>query len=175
MAQRRVEGLVLGPDGIFVAYVEEAKLVVLYQHTQRGTVMLVSLAAVTAFILAIDVMVWIIKPQAWSGMLVSAIVIVAVLGSLAWYFSSMTVVVTKKELRWHFRLGKDRHISRQDIESVAAASHPWFGGYGLRWFGPKRWVYIVSGRKTVEVRLKAGGWRRLGTDDPQGLIKSLTS
>ena len=148
---------------------------VLYQHTQRGTVMLLSLAAVTAFILAIDVMVGMIKPQEWSGMLLSAIVVVVVLGCLALYFSSMTVVVTEDELRWHFGFGKDRHISRKDIESVTVASHPWFGGYGLRWFGPKRWVYIVSGRQTVEVRLKEGGWRRLGTDDPQGLINSLTS
>ena len=94
---------------------------------------------------------------------------------LARYFSSMTVSVSDDELRWHFGPGRDWRIARQDIVSVAPASHPWFGGYGLRWFGPNRWVYLVSGRNTVEVRLKQGGWRRLGTDDPQGLIRSLTA
>jgi len=53
--------------------------------------------------------------------------------------------------------------------------HPWWYGYGIRWLGPNRWTYIVSGRHTVEVRLKGGGWRRLGTDDPHGLLAALTS
>jgi hypothetical protein len=51
--------------------------------------------------------------------------------------------------------------------------HPLWHGYGIRWLGPKRWAYIVSGRDAVEVRLKGGGWRRLGTDDPYGLVAAL--
>jgi hypothetical protein len=60
------------------------------------------------------------------------------------------------------------------VRSVWTVRHPWIGGYGLRWYGPKRWIYIVPGRDTVEVHLRQGGWRRLGTDDPQGLLKALT-
>jgi hypothetical protein len=41
--------------------------------------------------------------------------------------------------------------------------------------GPKRWTYIVSGRDTVEARLKSGGFTRLGTNDSDGLIAALTS
>jgi hypothetical protein len=87
----------------------------------------------------------------------------------------MTVVVTDDELRWHFGPGRDWRIARADIDNAAIVPHRWIGGYGLRWYGPNRWVYIVSGRDTVEVHLKQGGWRRLGTDDPQGLLKALTS
>jgi hypothetical protein len=41
---------------------------------------------------------------------------------------------------------------------------------GVGFFPPKRWTFRVAGRDAVEVRLKRGGWRRIGTDDPQGLF-----
>jgi hypothetical protein len=53
--------------------------------------------------------------------------------------------------------------------------HLWIAGYGNRWFGPKRWAYIVAGRNAVEVRLKQGGCLRLGTEDPTGLLNALTT
>ena len=146
-----------------------------YQHTQRGTVVLVIVAVMFALFLLIGVWIGIDVSEARSAMTLMAIAMLVVLAAVAWYFSSMTVIVTDDELRWHFGSGRDWRIARVNIERVAIAPHQWLAGYGLRWFGPKRWVYIVSGRDTVEVCLKQGGWRRLGTDDPQGLLDALTS
>ena len=58
------------------------------------------------------------------------------------------------------------------------ARDPWWGGYGTTLFGvgffpPKRSTFRIAGRDAVEVRLKQDGWRRIGTDDPQGLLAAL--
>jgi hypothetical protein len=150
-------------------------MAVQYRHRQRGTVALAALAAVTAFYLILCVWIGASVPKTQSGLLLSAIAVLIILAPLAWYLSSMTVVVANDELRWHFGFGRGWRIARLEIESTTIAPHRWIGGYGVRWYGPERWVYIVSGRDTVEVRLKQGGWRRLGTDDPQGLLKALSS
>jgi hypothetical protein len=146
-----------------------------YQHTQRGTVSLAIVASTIALYLALCMWIGIRVPHARLTLMFVSIAPFVILVPVAWYFSSMTVVVTHDELRWCFGLGRDWRVARADIESATIVRHGWLGGYGLRWYGPKRWVYIVSGRDTVEVRLKQGGWKRLGTDDPQGLLRSLAS
>jgi hypothetical protein len=40
---------------------------------------------------------------------------------------------------------------------------------------PGRRLYNVSGLDAVELRLKTGDIRRIGTDDPQGLAAALKS
>ena len=146
-----------------------------YRHTQRGTLILVICAATALFAAAFGAVIWQrAAPRAEWGALAGPLVILVVLAGAAWYFSTMTVEVTDTELRWQLGLGASR-IDRSAIESASIVRHPWWHGYGIRWLGPNRWTYIVSGRDTVEVRLKGGGWRRLGTDDPQGLLAALTA
>jgi hypothetical protein len=148
---------------------------VLYCHTQRGTAVLTALAlaaplAALTFLLDFSQG----ADAVWPVALVLSPVI-AILAAAAWYFSSMTVEVTDTELRWHFGPGLDYRIARDDIASITLVRHPWWAGYGIRWFAPKCWAYIVSGRDAVEVRLKSGGWSRIGTDDPLGLSAALKS
>lgn len=147
----------------------------LYRHAQRGTLILVICAATALFVAALAVVTWgrADPSVGWAPLIGPLVILAAVLGA-AWYFSTMTVEVTDTELRWRLGLGVSR-IDRAAIESAAIVRHPWWHGYGIRWLGPNRWTYIVSGRDTVEVRLKGGGWRRLGTDDPRGLLAVLTS
>jgi len=92
---------------------------------------------------------------------------------LSWYFSSMTVDVTDDELSWRFAGGQGYTIARAEIDRVRTVPHRWWAGYGIKYFGPKRWTYVIGGCDTVEVSLKSGGWRRLGTDDPRGLLAAL--
>jgi hypothetical protein len=148
----------------------------LYRHTQRGTsIIVICVVTVAAASAIIALTRWRASPSAdWSALL-SPLVIVAVLAPVAWYFSSMTVEVTDGELRWYLGPGRAYRIDRSDIEGASIVRHPWWHGYGIRWIGANRWTYIVSGRNVVEVRLKGGGWRRIGTDDPQGLLAALTS
>ena len=147
---------------------------VLYRHTQRGTAILIGLVliaplVVIVFVLTLD------RPVDWRAAIVVTVAVLALLAGTGWYFSSMTVEVTDDEVRWHFGPGGYFRIARAKIESVVPVRHPSFAGYGIRWMGPKRWTYIVSGRDAVELRLKSGGYCRLGSDDRDQLIATLTA
>jgi hypothetical protein len=146
-----------------------------YRHTQPATAILVGIGLTMVLILALFAWIGISVPTARWPLTLVAIATFAFFALLAWLFSSMTVVVTDEEVRWHFGPGLHWRIARADIAGVSIARHSWLAGYGIRWFGPDRWVYAVSGPDTVELRLKQGGWRRLGTDDPQGLLRALTA
>jgi len=94
---------------------------------------------------------------------------------LAWLFSSLTVEVDEKELRWHFGPGLWAYrIARAEVESVAAVRNHWLNGFGIR-MRPGYRLYNVSGLDAVELRLKSGGVRRIGTDDPEALANALRS
>jgi hypothetical protein len=147
-----------------------------YRHVQRGTTILWAIAICT--VTAIAITLWHVSRSASPpidvmGWLIGPIVVICVLVPVAWYFSSMTVEVTDQELRWTVGRGSPYSVQRSDIEAVGLARHSFWQGYGTRWLGPNRWAYIVSGSDAVEVRLKDGGLRRIGTDDPQGLMAAL--
>ena len=61
-----------------------------------------------------------------------------------------------------------------DIQSVAAVQNHWWNGFGIR-KAPGFSFYNVSGLDAVELKLKSGATRRIGTDDPQGLAAALRS
>ena len=146
-----------------------------YRHTQRGTALMVMFESIALVAIAVAVLIWWrASPSADWGVLFGPLAILAVLVAAAWYFSSMTVEVTGGELRWYLGPGRAYRIDRSDIEGASIVRHPWWHGYGIRWIGQNRWTYIVSGRNAVEVRLQGGGWRRIGTDDPEGLLAALT-
>jgi hypothetical protein len=148
-------------------------MAVQYRHTQPAHVMFVGIGLAVVLNAVLGIWIVISTPGVWWPVGPMTIGIFAALALLAWYFSAMTVTVTEDEVRWHFGPGRDWRIARADIDSVSIVPHSVLVGYGIRWYGPKRWVYAVSGRRTVELRLKQGGWRRLGTDDPEGLLKAL--
>jgi hypothetical protein len=146
----------------------------LYRHSQPGTGIRLVLLGFGS--LACAITYWNLAGQGPvdpKGLLTAIATMVVMMGAIAWYFSSMTVEVTDQELRWTVGRGTPYAIPLSDIESMSIVRHPLWHGYGTRWLGSKRWAYIVSGREAVEVRLKSGGWRRIGTDDPQGLMAAL--
>jgi hypothetical protein len=61
-----------------------------------------------------------------------------------------------------------------DIQPVAAVDHHWWNGYGIR-VAPGFTLYNVSGLDAVELKLKSGETRRIGTGDPQGSAAALRS
>ena len=87
----------------------------------------------------------------------------------------VTVEVGENELRWYFGPGFwSYRLPLDDIETVAAARNRWWNGFGIR-RGPGFRLYNVSGLDAVELRLKSHEVRRIGTDDPQGLVEALKS
>jgi hypothetical protein len=147
---------------------------ILYRHTQRGTAILLGLALIAPLVVIVVVLT-LGSPVSWRAVVVVSIVVLTLLAATGWYFSSMTVEVTDDEVRWFFGPGGYYRIARAQIESVAPVRHPSFAGYGIRWMGPRRWTYIVAGRDAVELRLKSGGYCRLGSDDCEQLAVALTA
>lgn len=79
------------------------------------------------------------------------------------------------EVRWHFGPGLWTYrIPRADIDSARPVRNSWLNGFGIR-MRPGFRLYNVSGLDAVELRLKTGDIRRIGTDDPNGLATALTS
>ena len=147
---------------------------ILYRHTQRGTTILLGLALIAPAIIVVLVLTLAVPANLRAVAAVSVVVLMLLAGT-GWYFSSMTVEVTDDEVRWFFGPGGYFRIARAEIESVAPVRHPVLAGYGIRWMGPKRWTHIVSGRDVVELRLKSGGYCRLGTDDRVQLLAALVA
>ena len=49
---------------------------------------------------------------------------------------------------------------------------PWYYFLGIR-YTPRGWLFAVSGSSAVELQLKSGKFFRIGTDEPERLIKAL--
>ena len=93
--------------------------------------------------------------------------------ALAIIFHSLTVEISDRELRWHFGPGLWSYSPALDeIGSVAIVRNHWWNGFGIR-MAPGFRLYNVSGLDAVELRLKSGEIRRIGTDDPQRLAAAI--
>lgn len=134
-----------------------------YHHTQRGTLILIVCLGAAAFDAAVAL---------WTGQWPAAIALIVLLATAA-VFSSLTVEVNGSELRWYFgpRLWSYR-LALDDIASVAVVRNRWTNGFGIR-RRPGFRLYNVSGLDAVELRLRSGDVRRIGTDDPAGLSAAL--
>jgi len=140
-----------------------------YQHTQPGTLMLVAMLTAAVVTAAMAYM----NPSPTARWFPWAIPPGFTL--LAWLFSSLTVEVSDDAVHWHFGPGIwGYRIRLAEIESIQIVRNTWLNGFGIR-MRPGFRLYNVSGLDAVELRLKSGDIRRIGTDDPQGLAASLKS
>jgi hypothetical protein len=144
----------------------ETNMPILYEHTQRGTLMIALplggalVAGATAYC------------SAGSARAMSAVIALGLVIA-AWLFSSLTVIVENGELRWHFGPGfLNYRMALTDIATASAVRNRWFYGFGIR-MAPGFRLYNVSGLDAVELKLKNGEIRRIGTDDPNGLASAL--
>ena len=93
--------------------------------------------------------------------------------AVAIIFHSLTVEISDRELRWHFGPGLWSYsLALDEIDRVAIVRNHWWNGFGIR-MAPGFRLYNVSGLDAVELRLKSGDIRRIGTDDPQGLAAAI--
>ena len=137
-----------------------------YQHTQFGTLMLVTLVSGAIFFVAMAYMLP--NPGRW-GLLAGAFLLIVV----AWLFSSLTVSVSESELQWRFGPGLlSYRMALADIAGISIVRNTVLNGFGIR-MRPGFRLYNVSGLDAVELRLKNGDIRRIGTDDPRGLAAAL--
>lgn len=133
-----------------------------YQHTQRGTLILIAMAIVSAV-------------AALGGLaLRPALVAVPLLLAGAWLFHSLTIEITDGELRWSFGPGLiHKRVPLELIVSAEPVRTNVIEGWGIHIsrFG---WLYNVSGFDAVAVRMKNGQHFALGTDEPAVLAARLS-
>lgn len=137
-----------------------------YRHTQPGTLILTVCVLAGALGVALS---W--KSGQWPPAIVLFIIMIAA-GVM---FSSLTVEVADKELRWHFGPGFWTYrLPLDEITDVAVVRNQRWNGWGIR-MAPGFRLYNVSGLDAVELKLRSNEVRRIGTDDPQGLADALRS
>lgn len=134
-----------------------------YRHTQVGWVILISMAAALALIVAT---LAIGAPAA--GGIAGAVVGISML-----VFGWLSVEVDGEELRARFGVGLvTKRIPLSDVRTFSMVRNPWYWGWGIRIY-PGGWLYNVSGFDAVELVLKDGRRYRIGTDDPAGLERAV--
>jgi len=138
----------------------------MYEHTQRGTIII---SAVSAAIVIILASAFISGPE-WVALIV-LLIMVFVLAIM----SSLTVSCGDGLLKIRFGpvglIRKDWQLS--EIASVRPVTNPWYYGYGLRWTSHGR-LYNVSGSGAVEILLLSGETFRIGTDEPEALAGAIS-
>ena len=137
-----------------------------YEHTQPGTLMIV------IFVVGALVCATIAYGDAGASRWIAGAVALGMI-ILAFLFSSLTVIVNDQDVRWYFGPGAWSYsTAKSDIESAQAVRNSWVNGWGIR-MGSGFRLYNVSGLDAVELKLKSGEIRRIGTDDPTGLAAAL--
>ncbi|HSB77496.1 MAG TPA: hypothetical protein VLM91_01815 [Candidatus Methylomirabilis sp.] len=136
-----------------------------YEHTQRGTTILVTLLTGMLLLLGLTSV-----HSASQGLLFT---IIGVLGICGFLFSSLTVRITDRALRWEFGFGLLRkEIPLAEIEGAEVTETTFLQGWGIH-HTSRGWLYNVSGFQAVVVRLKNGKTFLLGTDEPERLRAAL--
>ena len=136
----------------------------IYHHTQVGVVMLVVLAFALAGLL------WAGTQEGWPAGLAGVLVAIAACLIL---FTTLTVHIADGVVAVRFGPGLPRRaIPLAEIESARAVRNSWLTGYGIRRVG-SGWLWNVSGRDAVEIKLANGRTFRIGTDEPEELLRAL--
>jgi hypothetical protein len=136
-----------------------------YRHTQFGTVIVATLAG--AFLLTAGLISIVGVPLA--AVRTSLII----LGVCALLFPTLTTEVEPEHVRCFFGLGLIRRsIALRDIAKVEAVRNSWVTGWGIRLI-PDGWMWNVSGYHAIELTLRTGRRFRIGTDEPDALLRAL--
>lgn len=138
-----------------------------YRHTQTGTVIIASITGVA--LLGFVVLLGAPAPQQGVG----ALVLLGTALGLA-LFWSLTVEVGGGAVTCSFGVGLIRkRIPLSEIRAVQAVRHPWYGGWGIRWLPGRYYIWNVSGFDAVELELESGRRFRIGTDEPDALMRAI--
>ena len=137
-----------------------------YRHTQLGGVIIVMV--MIAFVL-------VLFPAWLSGTFhpVQLAVAGVLLVTLA-LFHSLTVEVKDQNLMCSFGSGLiKKRIPLSDVEKVHIVRNPWYAGWGIRWMPGQYWLWNVSGFQAVELVYKNNTRFRIGTDEPESLVRAI--
>lgn len=138
----------------------------IYQHRQLGIATFMAMPLVAGGILAANSELQVL-PGVAEGMILLVLALVTIV------FSSMTIEVDGKQISWFFGPGFFRKRVRLDeVAAFTPVRNPIWMGFGIHTFGTG-WIYNVSGLLGVEIELAGGSYIRLGTDEPNFLVKAI--
>ena len=138
----------------------------IYRHFQFATGFYVFLFGLAGIVVPLVLLV---------DLPISLVTVTVVLGALLVLFGGLAVTVDSEDVRLVFGVGLIRRtLKRADIESVEQVRNKWWYGLGIRRI-PQGWLWCVSGLDAVQISYRDGGQFRIGTDDPEGLVRALRS
>lgn len=138
-----------------------------YRHTQVGRVPVLIVGTLLVAFVAATVSLPARGPRIFLAFFSVGLVLIGL------FFTSLTTIVTDRELIHHHGLGFWR--KRTPIENIASAAvvrNRWWYGFGIR-YTPHGWLYNVWGLDAVEIRLQSGRTFRVGTDEPRELLAAI--
>lgn len=139
-----------------------------YQHTQTSYLFLPIFVALAAILFVIA---WTTIEPLWLSVLF--FVLAALMFSIGFVFSSLTVRVDEHSLKWHFGFNFwTKSIARSDVAKAETQKTKWWHGWGIR-LTPKGWLYNVAGFDAVAVTTLQGKTVLIGTDEPEALVAAL--
>jgi hypothetical protein len=136
-----------------------------YHHTQFGWV---TLGMTVVMLPVVAVGLWSSDPAT----LLLVTMIIALIGLL---FGWLTVDVDDRRLVMTMGIGLiRRNIPLSVVQAFAPVINRWYYGWGVR-FTPYGMLYNVSGLRAVEVLFENGRRVRIGTDEPEALVRALSA
>ena len=138
-----------------------------YNHTQIGSIIIFAILIFLGAELAIFVAI----PEARQVLPWVALLSIGVLA----LFSTLTVRVADGWLHCQFGIGLiRRRIRLSDVQHAEAVRNRWWYGWGIR-LTRHGWLWNVSGLDAVELTYRSGKKFRVGTDEPDRLLKAIQS
>lgn len=143
----------------------------MYVHTQRSPALLVLnlLGAVIPMGLLLSGK---LDPEPF-GVRLTVFVVMLIMLTTAFAFSSLTITVKDGQLDWRFGPGVLRKtVPIASIVSAEATTTSVFNGTGVH-LTTRGWLYNISGRSAVSLMLSDGRRFLLGTDEPARLVEAI--
>jgi hypothetical protein len=136
----------------------------IYRHTQPGTATLIALLGGAAVVVVAG------SRTGWHPVVSIVLFIIAISAVM---FSSLTVEVGDGRLVCFFGVGLIRKsFPLAEVLTARHVRNRWYYGWGVR-MTPSGWMFNVSGLDAVEVELASGKRFRIGTDQPQELLRAI--
>ena len=137
-----------------------------YRHTQIGSVIIAAIALAIILLLMSFGMKGPIQTI--------PVAVVLILGLALVVFHSQPVEI--KDSRLECRLGPGiikKTFALAEINDARKVRIPWYSGWGIRWIPGQYLLWRVSGFQAVELVLNDGSRFRIGTNEPDTLIRAI--
>ena len=135
-----------------------------YKHTQFGTLVVSLLVPAIVLLTLLGFIIgW--NPVATGVLLILLVCLVL--------FYSLTVEINNNEIEIRFGIGIiKKRFKIMDIKKAYPVKNRWYNGWGIRKIHGG-WLYNVSGFDAIEILMSSGKRYRIGTDQPNELIKAI--